>query len=97
MKLTKDQVKYVARLANLSLSEEEISRLEEQLSETLKFVEQLEQVNTSKVEATSQVTGLSNVTRSDEPSSFLTQNQALQNAPSKENGFFKVKAIFEEQ
>lgn len=95
MALTKDQVKKVAKLANLPLSEEEITKFEGQLSETLKFIEELEQVNTENIEATPQVTGLSNITRSDETEPSLTQQEALQNAHSKEGNYFKVKAIFE--
>lgn len=97
MKLSKNQVKHVAKLANLPLSEEEINKLEQQLSETLQFIEQLDTVDTSKAEAIPQVTGLSNVVRADETIPSLTADQALQNANSQENGFFKVKAIFEEQ
>ncbi|MBI4036856.1 Asp-tRNA(Asn)/Glu-tRNA(Gln) amidotransferase subunit GatC [Candidatus Daviesbacteria bacterium] len=97
MKLTKDQVKKVAKLANLPLNDQEITLLEDQLSETLKFVEQLDQVSTEKVEATQQVTGLSNIMRPDETKPSLSQREALQNAHINENGFFKVKAIFEEQ
>lgn len=95
MKLTRDQVKHVAKLAELTLSDQEIEKLEKQLSETLKFVDGLNEVNTENVEPTHSVTGLSNVSRSDETEPSLSQNQALQNAKSKENGFFKVKAIFE--
>lgn len=95
MKLTKDQVKHVAKLANLTLSDEEVGKLEDQLSETLKFVENLNEVDTEDIEPTHSVTGLSNIMRDDEVESSLTQDQALQNAKSKENGFFKVKAIFE--
>ncbi|OGE26745.1 hypothetical protein A3C26_02600 [Candidatus Daviesbacteria bacterium RIFCSPHIGHO2_02_FULL_39_12] len=96
MSLTKNQVKHVAKLANLTLSEEEISKLGQQLSETLKFIEQLEKVDTSKVEMTSQVTGLSNIVRTDDTIPSLTQDQALQNAHSQKDGFFKVKAVFGE-
>lgn len=96
MKLTKDEVKHVAKLANLSLNDNEVEKLGDQLSETLKFVEQLSEIDTSGVSETHSVTNLSNIVRDDETESSLTQTQALQNAPVSENGFFKVKAIFEE-
>lgn len=96
MKLTKDQVKHVAKLANLPLTEEEEKKYSEQLSETLDYVEQLNKIDTNNVEPTHSVTGLSNVMRPDETEPSLSQEEALANAKSKENGFFKVKAIFDE-
>lgn len=92
--LTKDQVKHVAKLANLPISEVEIAKFEEQLSETLNFVEQLDQVNTDGIEATHSVTGLFNVVRDDETEPSFSQQDALKNAKSTEEGQFKVKAIF---
>ncbi len=94
-KLTLDQVKHIAKLANLTLTEEEIEKFADQLSETLEYVEQLETVDTKGVEATSQVTGLVNITRKDEVVPSLTQEQALHNTKSRDNGFFKVPAILE--
>lgn len=95
MKLIPDQVKHIAKLANLTLSDEEIEKFSGQLSETLKFVEELNEVDTKKVEETNSVTGLFNITRKDETEVSLTQDQALQNAKSKDIGFFKVKAVLE--
>lgn len=96
MSLTRDQVKHVAKLANLTLNDEEVDKLGEQLSETLDYIEQLNEIDTEQVEPTHSVTGLSNVMRVDETEPSLSQEQALQNAKSVEKGQFKVKAIFEE-
>ncbi len=96
MKLTKDQVKHVAKLANLPLTDAEVTKFEGQLSETLDYVDQLNKINTAGVEPTSQVTGLENVLRDDETRPSLSQDEALQNTKSKQNGFFKVKAILEQ-
>lgn len=96
MKLTSDQVKKVAKLANLTLTEDEIVKLGSQLSDTLNFIEELNKINTDNIEPTSSVTGLVNVMRDDEIEPSLSQDEALQNAPTKENGYFKVKAIFDE-
>ncbi len=95
MKLTKDQVKHVAKLANLPLTDEEVTKFEGQLSETLDYVDQLNEIDTTGIEPTSQVTGLENVLREDETSASLSQDEVLQNTKSKHNGFFKVKAILE--
>ena len=96
VRLGRDEVKHVAKLANLILTDEEVEKLGGQLSETLKFIEELNEVDTQNVEETHSVTGLSNITRLDETETSLSQNQALQNAKSSENGQFKVKAIFNE-
>ncbi len=89
----KFDITHVARLANLTLSEEEKKKFEKQLEETAVYVEELSEVDTHDIEPTSQVTGLENVTREDEVKPSLTQEQALSNAKSTHNGFFKVKGI----
>ncbi len=92
----KTNVAHVAKLANLSLSKGEQDKFEKQLSEILSYVEKLKEVDTKNVEITSQVTGLENVTREDETTPSLSQEQALSNTKSKHNGFLKVKAILDE-
>lgn len=96
MKLTSDQVKKVAKLANLPLTLEEEEKYSEQLSKILDFVKQLNQVDTSNVEPTFNVTGESNVMREDETAGCLSQEDALFNAPKKKNGMFETKGVFEE-
>ena len=92
----KIDVSHVAKLANLPLKPEEEKKFEKQLSQILAYVEKLKEVDTKNVEPTSQVTGLENVTREDETSPSLTQEEALKNTKSQYNGLFKVKAILEE-
>lgn len=91
----KIDVSHVARLANLPLKPEEKDKFEKQLSGILSYMEKLREVDTKNVEITSQVTGLENVTREDETSPSLTQEEALSNTKSQHNGLFKVKAILE--
>lgn len=87
---------HVAKLANLPLTDEEKKKFEGQLSETLDYVAQLEEIDTKNVEPTSQVTGLENVFREDIVAPSLSQEEALKNAKSTHNGFFRVKTILEE-
>ncbi len=89
----KFDIAHVAKLANLSLTDEEKKKFEKQLEETITYVESLNQVDTKGVEPTSQVTGLENVTREDVVKPSLSQEDALKNAKSTYNGFFKVKGI----
>ena len=96
-KIMKINVKHVANLANLSLREDEVKKYENQLLSILDYIDKLKEVNTENVQETSQTTGLENVSKKDVPSSSLSQEEALSNAKSKHNGFFKVKAIFENE
>lgn len=95
MKLSKTQVEHVAKLANLELTETELEKFQQQLSEVLKYVEILNQVETGAVEPTSQVTGLENVWRKGQAGPSLSQEEALLGAKNQEKGLFKTKAIFE--
>lgn len=93
-KLTKKEVKHVADLSNLTLSDAEIEKFTPQLEKIIEFVASLSEVDTDNVEPTSQTTGLKNVVREDRVKSeeSLTQEEALSNTES-HNGYFKVKAI----
>lgn len=93
--LSEEEVRHIAKLANLSLTDEEVKKFQKQLSETLEYVEILNELNTESVEATSQVTGLINVSREDFVKPSISQEEALSGAKSKFNNCFKVKAVIE--
>ncbi len=86
-------VKHVAKLANLPLSDKEEELYSEQLSKILDYIDQLNSVDTSGVEPTFNVSGLKNVLREDSTVASLSQEEALQNAPQKQEDKFKVKRI----
>lgn len=86
-------VAQIAKLANLPLDKKDYKKFEKQLSDTLTYIETLNEINTEDVEPTSQVTGLMNVMRDDIVTASLTQDEALANAKNTYKGFFKVKAI----
>ena len=92
----KIDIKHVAKLANLTLTNKEKEKFDQQLNETVAYIDKLEEINTKGVYPTSQVTGLENITREDNPQPSLSQEQVLSNTKSKHNGLFKVKAILEE-
>lgn len=92
----KINVKHVAKLAKLPLTDQEITHFESQLEETLKYIAHLEEVDTKNIEPTSQVTGLENVMDEDTVRPSLSQKNALANTKDTQNGFFKVKGVFEE-
>lgn len=95
MSVTQNQVKHVAKLATIPISEEENYKLTQAFNETLAVVDQLKQVDVSGVNTTHQVTGFSNVLREDivrEDLSF-TQAEALANAKHTHQGYFVVPYV----
>lgn len=95
----KIDVKHVAKLANLEVLDKDLEKFEKQLEETVTYVEGLNEVNTKGINPTSQVTGLENITREDstDSSRMLSQDEALANTKSKQNGLFKVKGVLNEE
>lgn len=83
----------IAKLTNIPLTDEESHKYTEQFARILDYIEQLNEVDTSNVEPTFNVSGQSNVMSEDEPVASLSQDEALQNASQKENGFFVTKRV----
>ncbi len=96
MQLTTEEVRHVAELAKLALTEEEIVQYTQQLSAILDYAALLQQVDTSAVPPTPHILPLTNSMRADEPTPCLTNAEALANAPDSVDGFFRVRAVFEE-
>ncbi|WP_322510812.1 Asp-tRNA(Asn)/Glu-tRNA(Gln) amidotransferase subunit GatC [Chloroflexus sp.] len=96
MSLSEAEVRHVARLARIALSDEEIAVMRAQLSAILDYIAMLQEVDVSNVPPTAQVTGLTTVWRPDVVGEMLTQEQALANAPDQQDGMFRVRAVFDE-
>ena len=98
MKLTEEQVRYIADLANLRLTEEEVHRMSEDLGHVLTHIEQLNELDTSNVEPMAQVLYAADETatlREDVPHTPLGNREALANAPACGAGYFKVPKVIE--
>lgn len=97
-KITAKQVDHVAALANLKLEPKQGARFQKQLSSVLEFVSTINQPHAQKTPETTQVTGLSNVTREDsiDKDRILSQEQALKNAPRSHKGYFVVSQIIDQ-
>jgi aspartyl-tRNA(Asn)/glutamyl-tRNA(Gln) amidotransferase subunit C len=93
MRLSREEVLHIARLARLGLDETEIDKFSKQLSNLLKHFRVLQQVDTTGVPPTSQSITLQNVIRGDEAQASLPLDQILANAPQKEGNFFRVRAV----
>jgi len=95
MSLTIDQVKKVATLARLELSDADLAKMADQLNNILKYVDQLAEVNTDGVEPMAHPLPVQNVFREDVPTPSLSVDAALQNAPLRLADFFGVPAVFD--
>ena len=98
MKITEQEVRYVADLANLSLSEEEVHRFQADLSEILGHIERLKDIDTAGVEPMTQVVyeaGDTATLRADRERPSLGAELALANAPQAGAGYFKVPKVVE--
>jgi len=95
MSLTVDEVRKVANLARLELSEGDLVKMADQLSRILDYVAQISAVNTDGIEPLAHPLPLQNVFRDDVPTPSLTVDDALQNAPNRLGEFFGVPAVFE--
>ena len=90
MAISRDEVLYVARLARLALTDEEVERFGAQLSAILEAVGKVSELDLSDVEPTSHPLELVNVWAEDEPRPSLPVDEALANAPEREGGYFRV-------
>ena len=92
-KISKDEVKKVARLARLQLNEDEINKHAEQLEKILEYIKQLEQIDTDDVSCTTRAIEVINVFRKDEKKNYDSTEELLELGPSKEDKYFKVPKI----
>ncbi len=93
-KVSLDEIKKLALLSRIDLSNEEAESLREELENILGYVDQLSDVDTEGLETTSQVTGLTNQMRKDEIKDYgVDREDLLKNAPDTQDGYIKVKKV----
>jgi len=93
MKITHEEVRYVADLARLDLDESAVEKFAGQIDEILAYIDKLNEVDTEGVDPTSHAIFLTNAFREDEPAAHLQRDRALANAPQQEEGCFVVPKI----
>ncbi|MCK4777563.1 MAG: Asp-tRNA(Asn)/Glu-tRNA(Gln) amidotransferase subunit GatC [Actinomycetia bacterium] len=93
MALTKKDVEHIALLARLALTEEEKEKFREQLSQVLDHADKIAQLDTKNIIPTSHVLPIENVFREDKETECFSKEEALSNAPEKEDGAFVVPKI----
>jgi len=94
--ISREEVQHVARLARLSLTDEELERMREQLDAILAYIDKLRELDVEGVEPTSHAVPLVNVMRDDEVTPALPQEAALANAPDRAGELFRVPRIIED-
>lgn len=95
MSLTKAEVEYIARLARVGVTEDDVARFQAQLSVILDAFEALRALDTEGVPPTAHTLPLSNITRQDEARPSCPTDVILANAPQTENGFVRVRRVLE--
>ncbi|MHC5083451.1 MAG: Asp-tRNA(Asn)/Glu-tRNA(Gln) amidotransferase subunit GatC [Planctomycetota bacterium] len=95
-KIDETQVRQVAKLARLELDDQEVTQFSGQLSAIVEYIEKLNELDTDNVEPLAHCLPVHNVLRDDVPGVSLTNDQALANAPAREDEYFKVPKILDD-
>jgi aspartyl-tRNA(Asn)/glutamyl-tRNA(Gln) amidotransferase subunit C len=89
-RITRDEVLHVARLARLELSEDEVTRFQEQLSDILEAVSKVSELDLSDVPPTAHPLAIQNAWADDEPHECLPLDEVFANAPDREDDYFRT-------
>jgi len=90
MSISKEQIKHLAHLSRLQLSDKEVDAMQGDMENILKFVAQIDKLDLTGVEPLTQMSDSVDVMREDEISDMLTKEQALKNAPDANSDYFRV-------
>ncbi|NIM97624.1 MAG: Asp-tRNA(Asn)/Glu-tRNA(Gln) amidotransferase subunit GatC [candidate division Zixibacteria bacterium] len=93
MPISLEDVEHVANLAKLELSPEKKIKFQKDLDKVIKYIDQLNKLDTKNVPVTSHVIPIQNVLREDKVLPSLLRGKALANAPKRKDGFFKVPKV----
>jgi aspartyl-tRNA(Asn)/glutamyl-tRNA(Gln) amidotransferase subunit C len=91
--ISKQEVKHIAALARIGVSEEEVEKFSADLSAVLEWIDQLKEVDVTNVEPTAHITGLLDVIREDKTEKFLYSEKIIKLFPEKKERYNKVKAV----
>ena len=93
MAISEQEVRHVATLARIALTDEQVATLQYELSSILDHIDEIQKLDLAGVEPTAHPLHVVNVTRADEPKPGLTQEQAIANAPESSGGAFLIPRI----
>lgn len=91
--ITRDEIIHIAKLAMLNLNENELDRYTKDMQEILGYAEMINNIDTSTINETIAATEQKNIFRKDEVKEFGTRDELLQNAPSQDEGMFRIPKV----
>jgi len=95
MSIDKDTVKHISKLARISLDEKKVDNLSKDLTSIMRFIENLNKINTDKIEPLTSIINASLKSRKDEVKDGKIRDQILKNSPEKNEEFFVVPKVIE--
>ena len=96
-RIDEQQVRHIAHLSRLALTDDEIVRFGRDLENVLTYIEKLKEVNTDGIEPTAHAMPVNNVFRPDEPADSLGVEKTLRNAPDRADSYFKVPKVLDQR
>ena len=95
MSIDKDTVKHISKLARISLDEKKVDNLSKDLTSIMRFIENLNKLNTDKIEPLTSIIDASLNSRKDDVKDGKIRDQILKNSPEKNEEFFVVPKVIE--
>ena len=95
MRITDDEVRHIATLARIGMTDEEVERMRDEMSQILESFDILQQIDTESVEPTGHSVDLDSVVRSDEITESSPVDDVLLNTPATEDDFVRVRAVLD--
>ena len=95
MAISKEEIIHIAKLASLNLSEEEIAKYANDMTDILEFAEIVNNLNTDDIKETVGINGEYNVFRKDEVKQSISKEELLKNAPSQDEGMFRIPKVIQ--
>lgn len=93
MNIDKEQIKHIADLANLTISDDELEKYTQEMSSIVGFANELNELDTENVEITTSILGEYNIFREDELKESFDNSELLKNAPESQDGMFKIPKV----
>ena len=94
-RLASDEIREIAALARISMSEKEVEIMRSQMSDILENIDVLNAVDTSNVGPTGHSVNVKSVMREDEPKASMLTDEVILNAPNSEDGFIRVRSVLD--
>lgn len=95
MAISKEEVKHIAKLSSLNLSEEEVTMYQKDMQDILEMANTINELNTDDIKETIGINGRFNVFRKDEIKQNVSKDELMKNAPSQDDGMFRIPKVIQ--